>query len=199
VTSAVASGGTSPAPRTVPSGPARAALAVAVASDGVRVPLGLDRVRGLAQAVLRAERVRQALVSIAFVTPAAIARLNRRHLDRRGSTDVIAFAFVAPGAHTTGRASGRTAASPAARSAGRRHPGAPLVGDIYIAPDVARRNAHRLGVGVREELARLVVHGVLHVTGHDHPESAARVHAPMWRRQEHLLQRFLPAVGGSRT
>jgi len=81
------------------------------------------------------------------------------------ATDVIAFAF------TPVRARG------------------PLVGDIYIAPDVARAQARRLGVPVREELARLVVHGTLHVTGHDHPAGAARTRSRMWRRQEALLKR----------
>jgi rRNA maturation RNase YbeY len=137
-------------------------LAVAVATDGVRVPLARDRARRIACRVLRAEGVREALLSIAFVTPRAIARLNRAHLGHAGPTDVIAFAFAGPG---------------------------PVVGDIYIAPAVARRNAARFGVGVREELVRLVVHGVLHVVGHDHPAGgAARTASVMWRRQEALLR-----------
>jgi probable rRNA maturation factor len=66
--------------------------------------------------------------------------------------------------------------------------GSPVVGDVYIAPDAARANARRNGVPVREELARLVVHGTLHVLGHDHP-SVGREASPMWRRQERLLAR----------
>jgi probable rRNA maturation factor len=141
-------------------------LAVSVAASDVRVPVARDRVRTLAHAVLRAEGVREGLVSIAFVTPRVMARLNRAHLGQRGSTDVLAFAFQ-PG-----------------------HDGAGLVGDVYIAPDVARRNARRWHVGVREELARLVVHGLLHVVGHDHPLGEDRETSPMWRRQERLLQRW---------
>jgi probable rRNA maturation factor len=127
-------------------------------------------VRTLADAVLRAERVREALVSIAFVSRRAIARLNRTHLGHRGATDVISFAFRPP--------------SP--RRGSRRSTG--LVGDIYIAPDVARQNALRMGVPRREEVARLVVHGVLHVVGHEHPEGVGRMESPMWRRQEQLLR-----------
>jgi probable rRNA maturation factor len=137
-------------------------VAVSVATEGVRIPLARARVAALARATLRAERVTEALISIAFVTRAAIARLNRRYLGHGGPTDVIAFAF-----------------------------GDPLVGDVYICPDVARRNARALGVGVREELARLVIHGVLHVIGHDHPESDARMASPMWRRQETILRRLM--------
>jgi probable rRNA maturation factor len=142
-------------------------LVVAVEADGVRVPLARDRVRALAAGVLRAERLRTALVSITFVTPRAIAALNRRHLGHRGPTDVISFAFTPT-------------------------PGQPVVGDVYIAPAVAAAQARARGIGVREELARLVVHGTLHVCGWDHPEGDDRVRAaaPMWRRQEALLSRL---------
>ena len=63
-----------------------------------------------------------------------------------------------------------------------------IVGDVYIAPGVARRNARAHGRRVREELLRLVVHGVLHVVGHDHPEDDSRYHSRMWKRQEELLR-----------
>jgi probable rRNA maturation factor len=142
-------------------------LAIAVAAAGVRVPIARDRVRLLARTVLRAEGVREGLISIAFVTSRTIARLNRIHLGHVGPTDVLAFALRPPS------------------------PGTGLVGDVYIAPDVARRNAERWRVGVREELARLVVHGLLHVVGHDHPVGEDRETSPMWRRQERLLRRCL--------
>ena len=74
-------------------------LGVAVAAEGERPPLSAARVRTLARGVLRAERVRHALVSIAFVTPRAIARLNRTHLGHAGPTDVIAFSFGREGRH----------------------------------------------------------------------------------------------------
>ena len=71
-------------------------------------------------------------------------------------------------------------------------PGGALGGDVYVAPEVARENARRHGAGVREEVARLVVHGVLHVLGNDHPDGEARTTSPMWRRQEALLARLAP-------
>jgi probable rRNA maturation factor len=121
----------------------------------------------VAERVLRAERVRDAMLSIAFVTDREIAALNWRHLRHRGPTDVISFGF-APGAKD-----------------------GPVVGDVYIAPGVARRNAGRHGRGVREETLRLVVHGVLHVLGYDHPEDESRYDSPMWSRQERLLRSAL--------
>ena len=142
---------------------------VHVTSQAGRLPLSRRRIAGLADRVLHAEGVRSAELSIAFVTGPAIARLNARHLGRRGLTDVIAFPFA-------------------------RADGSPVVGDVYIAPAVARVNARRNGVPVREELARLVVHGTLHVLGYDHPDGEERTASRMWRRQEALLER---ALGGS--
>ena len=128
-----------------------------------RLSLATSSVRALAGFVLQRERVRSAMLSIAFVSRRAIADLNRRHVGHRGHTDVITFAL------------------------GRATPSAPLVGDIYVAPDVVREQAKRLRVPVREELARVVVHGVLHAIGHDHPEGDGRERSTMWKRQERWL------------
>lgn len=145
-------------------------LIVGVSVDGSRIPMSRDQVARVARSVLRSERVTNALLSIAFVSNPAIAALNRRHLKRRGATDVIAFGF-----RPTRPMRGRTA---------------PIVGDVYIAPGVARVSARAHRIGVREELVRLIVHGTLHVMGHDHAEGEARMRSPMWRKQERLVQRL---------
>ena len=142
-------------------------LAVQVQVQDVRISVARARVERAALAVLAAERVKQALVSVTFVTERRMATLNWKHLQHRGSTDVISFGFA-----------------PMVK-------GGAVTGDVYIAPEVARRNAIEHGAGVREELLRLVVHGVLHVLGHDHPVDASRYASRMWRRQEQLLQREL--------
>ena len=146
-----------------------AALEVEVSAETGRLPLGRARAAALARAVLRAEGAERGALSIAFVTNRRIAALNRRHLGHHGPTDVISFGLA-----------------PAARGE--------VQGDVYIAPAVARENARRHGVPVREELARLVVHGTLHVLGHAHPDGAERERSPMWRRQEALLRRTLGAA-----
>jgi probable rRNA maturation factor len=61
---------------------------------------------------------------------------------------------------------------------------------------VARDNARDAEVSIREEMARLVVHGTLHVLGYDHPEGEDRQSSPMWRRQERIIRRAL-GVGGA--
>lgn len=129
-----------------------------------RLALATDSVRALAGFVLQKERVRSAMLSIAFVSRRAIADLNRRHLGHRGPTDVITFAL------------------------GRQTPSTPLVGDIYVAPDVVRDQARRWRVPVREELARVVIHGVLHAIGHGHPDGDDRERSAMWKRQERWLE-----------
>ena len=122
-----------------------------------------DRVRDLVRRTLLAERVREGMISVAFVSSREIARLNREHLGRAGPTDVITFAL-------------------------ERVPGeAALVGDIYICPDVVRRNARHFGVGIREEMGRVIVHGTLHALGYDHEEGEDRVSSDMWRKQERIL------------
>ena len=138
-------------------------IAVHVSADSVRLPLARARVATIARRVLASEGVREAMLSITFLGTRAMAALNRKHLGHRGATDVISFGFS---------------------ESGRR---GPVIGDIYIAPDVARANARRHDAGIREELARLVVHGVLHVLGYEHADDDTRVTSPMWQRQERIL------------
>jgi probable rRNA maturation factor len=144
-------------------------LDVDVSLDGVRTPLARARIAEIAMATLRAEKVRHALLSFALVSPRAIGRINVEHLGHTGPTDVVSFGFS------------------------RATPADPVVGDIYICPAIARRNAEEHGASVREELARLVVHGTLHVLGYDHPDGEQREDSAMWRRQEQILRRVLAA------
>jgi probable rRNA maturation factor len=146
--------------------PAAERHAVTVTLDGVRTPVATARLEALARSVLRAEEVADAMLSITLVTPRTMAQLNRRHLGHRGPTDVITFGLGDDGSGV-------------------------LLADIYICPEVARTQAATWGVGVREELARLVVHGTLHACGWDHPVDAQREQSDMWRRQERLLARWL--------
>jgi probable rRNA maturation factor len=139
--------------------------AVAVDTDGVRIPVARAALAELSRRVLQAGRVPRAMLSITFVTARAMASINRRHLGHAGPTDVITFALG-------------------------RDPVGVVLGDIYICPDVAREQARAHGVGMREEIARLVVHGTLHACGFEHPDGVGRTTSPMWRRQERLLRRF---------
>lgn len=134
-----------------------------------RSPLAPAAAARLARAVLAAERVRAGTISLTFVGPRRMRSLNRAYLGHDYPTDVIAFSLSAD----------RMTAGPPA-----------LTGDIYVCPAVAARNARRLGIRPVEECRRLVVHGVLHALGYDHPAGARRRAGAMWRRQERYLARF---------
>jgi rRNA maturation RNase YbeY len=139
-------------------------VAVDVSRDGLRIPLSEERVREIVRTVCRREHVGDALISVAFISDSTMARMNQEFLGHRGPTDVITFEL------------------------GRTQPGATaILGDIYIAPDVARRNAIANGTPIREELVRLIVHGTLHVLGYTHDEGEGRMTGKMWRRQEKLV------------
>src|SRR5688572_14483381 len=140
-------------------------VVVEVSSTVRRVGLASSAAQSLVEATLKAEGISDALISVAFVGRTAITKLNRRYLRHSGPTDVISFGM------------GREAAK------------MPAIGDIYICPEVAARNARANGVTLREELSRLVVHGTLHVAGHDHPDDESRTESEMWKRQERVLAR----------
>ncbi len=100
-------------------------------------------------------------LSITLVDDVEMTRLNREWLNRDGATDVIAFSLGSADS---------------------------LLGDVYIAPETAGRNASRIGVELTEEVLRLVIHGVLHVIGYDHPEGPDRDSSEMYQLQEELLR-----------
>jgi probable rRNA maturation factor len=134
---------------------------VLVAVSGRSSPLGRLAVARAVKAVLRGER-REAAISVSFAGRDRMRALNARWKGRDEPTDVLAFALTDP------------------RGA--------LAGDIYICPGVASREARARGIPFRQELLRLVVHGVLHVLGYDHPAGAERTASAMWRRQERYVR-----------
>ncbi len=134
-----------------------------VSVGGRRLALPAVTVRRVVRGVLAAERSDTA-VSVTFVGRDGMRRLNRQYKGRDEPTDVIAFTLAG-----------------AAKS---------VIGDVYVCPWVAERQARDHDVPVRQELIRLVVHGVLHVLGYDHGEGAARARSGMWRRQERYVERF---------
>jgi probable rRNA maturation factor len=118
-----------------------------------------------ARAVLRHEKVASAELSITLLDDAEIAQMNSEFLAHEGITDVISFALYEPGEEP--------------------------VGDIYIGLEQALRQAAANDVDPIEELARLTVHGTLHVLGHDHPDGQGRLESEMWRIQESIVAQVL--------
>lgn len=132
-----------------------------MAVNGRRLPLSRALVRRVVHAVLKAER-RDGLISVTFLGRDSMRQLNAVHKGHDEPTDVLTFALP--------------------------DPAGPVIGDLYICPWVARREAKARGISPREELVRLVVHGTLHALGQEHPDGPRRTRSAMWRRQERYVE-----------
>lgn len=152
-------------------------------SDG---EVDLVRWEALARDVLVDEGVGgDAELSLLFVDEATIARLNETFMGSEGPTDVLAFPIDAEEDLGTGRSPDGGTSGPDRDPAGD----VPLLlGDVVICPAVAARNAPAHAGTYDDELALLIVHGILHVLGHDHatPEETEVMQA----RERELLERF---------
>src|SRR4051812_12408351 len=122
---------------------------IKIASPQEVVPLDRGRLREIAKSVLENEGVAAAEVSLAFVDNPTIHRLNKQFLGHDEPTDVLSFPL-----------------SDSPRK---------LAGELVVGAEVARERAAELGHDVQAELALYVIHGLLHLCGHDdHDEADAR-------------------------
>ena len=153
---------------TMPAAPARRTrLQVAVTSHTgrpVRATGLASWLSGVAPARARGE------VSLAFVSDAAIRKLNREHRRKDAPTDVLSF--------PSGEAR--------------------FLGDIVIAAGVARRQARRAGHGFGVEARVLALHGLLHLLGYDHQRDDGRMRAleARLRRKGGLREGLIEREGG---
>lgn len=125
-----------------------------------------DRIRSAALAALASGPIagpdpEEAEVSVTLVDSDRMRELNASYHGADEATDVLAFDLGADAA---------------------------LLGDIYVCVDIAARAAAEQGETLEDELARLAIHGTLHLLGHDHPEGADRWDSEMYRLQERLLE-----------
>jgi probable rRNA maturation factor len=140
---------------------------------------------GLARQVLEARGIKgETEVSLLFVDEEAIAALNEQFLGKSGPTDVLSFPIEdEPG--PTGRSPDFGGSGPGTLP----DQGAlTLLGDVVICPAVAARHAVEHGVALDDELALLVVHGLLHLLGMDHEDEAEAER--MEALEQQLLRRF---------
>ncbi len=122
-------------------------------------PLPAGPLVALAESVLAAERLpADAEVSLLLVSTERIAALNEEHMGRPGPTDVLSFPLedLHPGQ------------VPAMEEGGPPL----LLGDVMVCPSVVRANALEWGVPFEDEMALMVVHGMLHLLGYDHQEDS---------------------------
>jgi probable rRNA maturation factor len=131
--------------------------------------LGADAVErtvaNAARAVLDDFGVTRAELSITLLDDTGMAALNREWKGRDGPTDVLAFALYEEGEDP--------------------------VGDIYLGVERGAEQGAAVGETMARELARLAIHGTLHVLGFDHPEDD-REGTEMWAHQERILNGLDP-------
>ena len=110
-------------------------------------------------------------VSITLVDEETISNLNEAHMGKTGPTDVLSFPLetLAPGVAPVETPDGPP----------------PFLGDILICPAVVRGNAAREQVPFEDEMALMVVHGLLHLLGYDHVVDAEAEH--MEQRERDVL------------
>lgn len=141
------------------------------ADEQTDVALDLDRWQRLAQAALAEQGVRgMTELTLLFVGEDEITELNALHMDATGPTDVLSFPIDGADAEIVldGEPPSRGPDRPPIDIADIPL----LLGDVVICPAVAARNAPIHAGSLDDELALLVVHGVLHVLGMDHAEPA---------------------------
>jgi probable rRNA maturation factor len=101
-----------------------------------------DETISIARRVLTGERTRRASLNIIYINDRSMVRLNTVYLRCRHATDVLSFSLTDT-------------------------PGGTLEGEVYVNVDQARRQARRYRVTLKNEAARLVIHGLLHLLDYD--------------------------------
>jgi probable rRNA maturation factor len=141
-------------------------VTISSTQKAMRVPR--EMIAKLVAFVASAEGCRVADADIAVVDSARMAELNRRYLRHAGTTDVMSFDLSE--APKTG-----------------------LSVQLIVCGDVAAAEAASRGLTPQRELLLYVVHGLLHVTGHE--DESIRGSVRMRARQEELLEQFLNRPG----
>ena len=122
------------------------------------VVVDLEALQGLARRTLLGEGAADVELSVSLVTEDEIADLHVRYLEEEGPTDVLSFPLDPDD---------------------RDEDGLRLLGDVVISPAVAARDRPE---DPAAEIRLLLVHGILHLLGHDHQDETDR--AEMWAVQE---------------
>lgn len=127
-----------------------------------KVRLALRPLEAFSLSILRELKLTPDSAAIAFVTDSEIARLNKTYRKKNKPTDVLSFR---------------------AQSAAKRPNKNKFLGDIAIAPAVARRYAKKNGRTLESEICILILHGILHLLGYDHETDRGQMD-----RVEHKLR-----------
>jgi probable rRNA maturation factor len=150
-------------------------------------PVDALRLVQLAKSVLAAQGVKgDSELSMLFVDEDAMAELNKRFLGKEGPTDVLAFPIDDEDVVEGGRSPDSLGPGPGVDPETSDPPN--LLGDVVVCPAVAARNAPDHAGTYDDEMALLVVHGILHILGMDHIDNEEA--EAMEQRERELLELF---------
>ena len=143
----------------------------------------LRLLKQIAEALLADLGIESGELDVHLVGAPEMTRLNETFLQHEGSTDVITFDYANTGGHrfVTAQKTGATT---------RRCP--PLHGEIFICVTEAAGQARRFRTRWQSEIVRYLIHGVLHLQGHDdsHPGARRKMKHEEDRRLRALSRRF---------
>lgn len=132
-----------------------------------------EKIGNLAKAVFKSERIESLIpieLSISLVSGQSIGNLNRKFHAQNKATDVLAF--------------------PIDQDPPRD--GIWAFGEVVVCPQRARVQARIFGSDFRKEVARYIVHGLLHLLGYrDHTRGLSD---KMWKKQEAILDKFYRGI-----
>jgi probable rRNA maturation factor len=117
--------------------------------------LNLRLLEQIAAAALEELKIKDAELSVVLVSAKESAAMNEKFLGHEGPTDVITFDYKHPESRI-------------------QNPECQIHGEIFICVEEATRQAKEFKTSWQSELARYVIHGILHLAGHDDLKPAAR-------------------------
>jgi probable rRNA maturation factor len=163
-------------------------LARMILNQQRRVRVSISGLEKFLAAARKRLRIAPRSLTVALVTDAQIARWNCAYRGKNRPTDVLSFpadvSQAEPATTRKPRQPRRTRATRISASASENLPD--YLGDIAIAPAVARRNAQRFGRAFDHEMRILILHGILHLLGYDHGTDTGQMD-----RRENRLRREL--------
>jgi len=109
-------------------------------------------------------------LSLVLTSDKEIQKLNYRYRGKNKATDVLSFSMIEG-------------------EVGLVH--STCLGDIVISLDTAKKQAQEYNVNLYQELLRLLIHGILHLTGYDHENVSIKEAAKMRKFEENLYNKYL--------
>lgn len=118
---------------------------------------------GVAKKVLKGENRLKENISIAFVSPAEIQKLNKKYRKKDKPTDVLSFEKTSDFKEECS--------------------------EVIICPQVVRENAKESHLSLKKELSKVLIHGILHNFGYDHEKSKVE-EEKMFQKQDYYLSKI---------